>query len=332
MAKARIGIIGCGIGSLHAGNLSRIDNGELAALCDLDEARLKTATDKYGCPGYASVEAMLDNASLDAVMVCTPPYVRMPLIDQIARRGVAVFCEKPPAGDMETARAAKRALDRAQVVNSVGFMYRWMQAADLVKSLIAGRPVLVCQITGIWEVLFWAQDGKISPDYFYRDRAGGPLVEQGVHLIDAARFVLDDDVTRVHARGANVVNPLSETLTTEETIQVSMQWRKGTVGSHVHCWAHHGQVFQILFTGVDFALTLDLGANRVFGRNNGEGVDQTFDDEYYVSELRGFCEAVRQSDQSLIRGSYADACRTLAVAATAMQSIDTGLDLPVPHW
>lgn len=330
--KVRVGIIGCGIGSRHAGNLGRLDNGELAALCDLDPARLKTATDTYGCPGYANVEAMLDEARLDAVLVCTPPYVRMPLIEQTAARGLAIFCEKPPAGDMATARAAKRALERAQVVNSVGFMYRWMQAADLVKSLIAGRPVLACQITGIWEVLFWASDGKISSDYFYRDRTGGPIVEQGVHLIDAARFVLDDDVVRVHARGANVVNPLSETLTTEETIQTSMQWRKGTVGSHVHCWAHHGQVFQIFFTGVDFALTLDLGANRVFGRSSGEIIEQNFDDDCYLTELRGFCEAVLKRDQSLIRGSYADACRTLAVAATAMQSIDTGLDLPVPQW
>ena len=332
MVKARVGIIGCGIGNLHAGNLARLDNGELAALCDLDPKRLQEATDKHGCRGFTSVETMLDTAPLDAVLICTPPYVRLPLIEQIAARGLAVFCEKPPASDMATARAVQRVLERAQVVNSVGFMYRWMQAADFAKSLIADRPVLVCQITGIWEVLFWAHDGKISRDYFYRDRAGGPLVEQGVHLIDAARFVLNDEVARIHARGANVVNSLSETFTVEESIQTSMQWRKGTVGSHVHCWAHHGQVFQILFAGVDFALTLDFGTNRVFGRSDGEAIDRKFDDEYYVTELRGFCQAVLNHDQSLIRGSYADACRTLAVATTAMQSIDMGLDLPVPHW
>jgi len=211
-------------------------------------------------------------------------------------------------------------------------MYRWMHAADHVKSLIAGRPVLVCQITGIWEVLFWAQAGKVSSDYFYRDRAGGPLIEQGVHLIDVARFVLDDEVTHVHARGGNVIHPLSDALTTEETIQASMRWRKGTLGSHVHCWTHHGHIFQVLFAGVDFSLTLDLRANRVCGMNNGEFVEECYEDDGYVHELHGFCDAILQHDQSLIRGSYADACHTLAVAATAMQSIDTGLDLPVPHW
>jgi len=330
--KARIAIVGCGIGNKHASGFRSITNGELVAMCDLNEKRLKDSTDKYGCPGYTSYEQMLDKAKPDGVMVCTPPYVRMPMIEQLAQRGIAVFCEKPPAGDLATARAVKRALERYPVINSVGFMYRWMQAADHMKALIAGRPVLVCQITGIWEVLYWAEAGRISSDYFYRDRAGGPLVEQGVHLIDVSRFVLGDNVARVHGRGANVIHPLSNTFTTEETIQVSMQWRKGTLGSHVHCWSHHGHIFQVLFAGVDFGLVLDLKDNRVSGMNNGQRVDQTFTDDYYVSELSGFCDAILKKDQSLIRGNYADSCHTLAAAVTAMQSVDSGVDLPVPAW
>jgi predicted dehydrogenase len=330
--KARIGIIGCGIGTHHANNFKHVQNGELAALCDMNEKRLNEATAKFGCPGYTSVEKMLEGQKLDGVLVCTPPYVRMPLIEQLAARGLAIFCEKPPARDMETAREAARSLARHKAINSVGFMYRWMKAAEHVKSLIGGRAVLACQITGIWEVLFWARDGKISSDYFYRDRAGGPLVEQGVHLIDVSRFVLSDEVARVHARGANVIHPLTEKFTTEETIQTSMQWRRGTLGTHIHCWAHHGHIFQVLFAGVDFSLTLDLKANRVFGMNGKDAVDQTFKDDCYVSELTGFCEAILKKDQNLIRGSYADACRTLAVADTAMRSIDSGIDLPVPAY
>jgi predicted dehydrogenase len=330
--KAKIGIIGLGIGRHHANNLQHVPNGELVGICDIDARRLEEGAQRFGCPGFARYEEMIEKTQPDGVLVCTPPYVRMPMIEDIAARGIAVFCEKPPAGDLATARAARRALQQHPVINSVGFMYRWMQAADYMKSLIAGRPVVVCQITGIWEVLYWALDGKISPDYFYRDRAGGPIVEQGVHLIDAARFLLEDEVTHVHARGANLIHPLSDTFTTEETIVASMRWRKGTVGTHIHCWTHHGHIFQILCAGVDFALTLDLGANRVTGRSNGETVDRSFQDNYYVAELEGFCSAILNRDQSRIRGSYADACHTLAVAVTAMQSIDTGLDLPVPHW
>jgi predicted dehydrogenase len=330
--KARLGLIGCGFGKKHAGTLKQLPNGELAALCDMNEARLKESAAKFGCPGYTTVEEMLAKEKLDGVLLCTPPYVRMPLLEQLAARGLAVFCEKPPAGDLETARAAKRAFEKYPVVNSVGFMYRWMQAADYVKSLIAGRPVVVCQITGIWEVLYWAKSGAISRDYFFRDRAGGPVIEQGVHLIDVARFVLGDEVARVHARGANVIHPLSDEFTTEETIQVSMQWRKGTLGSHVHCWTHHGHIFQVLFAGVDFALTLDLKTNQVSGTNNGEAINKTFKDDYYTTELAGFCDAILKKDPRLIRGPYADACHTLAVAATAMRSIDLGADLPVPAY
>ena len=326
--KARIGIIGCRHGSTHAGNFSKIENGELVGICDIDEHRLKQATDRFGCKGYEHYEKLLEKTKPQGVMVCTPPYVRMPLIQDLAQRGIAVFCEKPPAGDMETARAARRALEKNPVINAVGFMYRWAQAADYIKSLIGGRPVVVCQITGIWEVLYW----DVSTDYFYRDRAGGPLVEQGVHLIDVARFVLEDEVDHVYARGGNLIHPLSDTFTTEETIAVSMKWRKGTLGSHIHCWTHHGHIFELLFTGVDFALTLDLKTNQVRGTDRGEPIDSTFGDDYYVTELSAFCDAILKNDQKLIRGSYADSCHTLAAAATAMQSIDLGAPLPVPHW
>jgi len=329
---AKIAIIGCGIGQRHAQSLQQIENGTLVAMCDLDEARLRAAADRFHCHGFTDWRTMLDQVQPDGVMVCTPPYVRMPLLEELAERGLAVFCEKPPAGDLATARDARHALARHGVLNSVGFMYRWMKAADYVKALIAQRPVVVCQITGIWEVLYWAEAGKISRDYFYRDRAGGPIVEQGVHLVDVARYVLEDEVTHVHARGANLIHPQSETLTTEETIQASYRWRKGTVGSHVHCWTSHLQVFQVLFAGEDFALTLDLGTNTVTGLNNGETVSVHFDDDYYAAEVEGFCAAILAGDQGLIRGSYADACHTLAVATTAMQSIDLGIDLPVPHW
>ena len=328
----RLGIIGCGIGQRHAENTQRIPDCELVALCDMNEPRLRQATDRFGCAGYNTVTAMLEQATLDGVLVCTPPYVRMPLLGDLARRGLAVFCEKPPAHDLATARAAKRVFETNSVINAVGFMYRWMQAADYLKTLIDQRAVLVCQITGIWEVLFWADNGLVSSDYYYRDRAGGPLVEQGVHLIDVARFILDDEITRIHARGANMVHRLSATCTTEETIQTSLAWRKGTLGSHVHCWSHHGHVFQLLVVGADFALTLDLKDNRVFGTNNGSTIDRTFDDNCYVTELHGFCDAIRAGDQSLVRSSYADACSTLAVASTGMQSLDLGIDLPVPLW
>lgn len=328
----RLGIIGCGIGQRHAENIQSLADCELVALCDMNEQRLHAAAARFGGATFTDVTAMVEQCALDGVLVCTPPYVRMPLLGDLARRGLAVFCEKPPAHDMATARAAKRVFETYPVINSVGFMYRWMQAADYLKSLIVQRPVLVCQITGIWEVLFWADQGLVSSDYYYRDRAGGPLVEQGVHLIDTARFILDDEITRIHARGANIIHQRSATCTTEETIQTSLAWRNGTLGSHVHCWSHHGHVFQILVAGADFALTLDLKTNRVFGTNDSVAIDQTFDDNCYVTEIQGFCDAIHANDQSLVRSSYADACATLAVASTGMQSLDLGLDLPVPAW
>lgn len=327
MRPVRIGIVGAGIGRQHARTLAKVTGAQLVGMADLDPQRRAEATGEAGCPGYDSLAAMLAEAKPDGVLLCTPPYVRLELIERLATAGVAVFCEKPPALEEAAARAVRRVLDRSGVLQMAGFMYRYARVVEAARQRLGGRQVLICQIIGIWEVLFWMTPGS---DYFHRHRVGGPMVEQGVHLIDVARYVLGDEVVRVHARGANLAFPVSDQVQTEDTVQASLLWSRGTVGSHVHCWAHHGHVFELRFVGVDFALTLDLKNHRLHGTDGGESVDRTFPgDDYPLTQLQTFCDAIATGDRTPIRSTYADACRTLAVALAANRSVDTGLDLPV---
>src|SRR5438132_1682325 len=75
MGGVRIGLIGAGVmGRIHARCLSRhVANGELCAVADLDSEKANGCAEEFGADAvYGDHLALLADASLDAVLACTP--------------------------------------------------------------------------------------------------------------------------------------------------------------------------------------------------------------------------------------------------------------------
>ena len=92
----RVGMIGCGgISAVHARVLGELENTQLIACADMIPERAA----RYGCKAYADWREMLDRERPDAVHLCTPHCLHPGMVSEAARRGIAVFTEKPPAID-----------------------------------------------------------------------------------------------------------------------------------------------------------------------------------------------------------------------------------------
>lgn len=324
----RVAVIGMGgPGKGHAKHVSASAKAELVAIADIDRTKAEDAAREYGANAYVDVRDMLERESLDAVFLCTPPWTRAELVPEIAQRGLALFCEKPPAHSIEDARRCATAIEQAGIINSVGFMYRWSQVAQRMRELLEGKTVNCCMIRGIWTVLFW--DG-LPKWYLIKQRSGGAIVDQGVHLLDVLRYVLQDDITDAHAFAENLIVPKSESMTVEDTVTINLRFARGTLATYAHVWAHRGWIWQIDCIGEDFCLNLDLSeAQRVSGYSGDTKVDYRGEDDCYLTEVEGFLDAVEAKDQGMIRSSYADATKTLAAALAINDSIDTGKATPV---
>ena len=95
-------MIGCGgISSVHGKVLSEMDNAALTACADILPDRARAIAGQYGCRAYESFTQMLDTEPLDAVHICTPHHLHPMMAEEAARRGIAVFTEKPPAINIE---------------------------------------------------------------------------------------------------------------------------------------------------------------------------------------------------------------------------------------
>ena len=98
MKRVRIGSVGLGrLGLAHAENIAnRIQNAELAALCDVDAAKLKEAADRLSVPHrFTSFEELIACKDIDAVVLVSPSAMHTKQIAAALAAGKHVFSEKP---------------------------------------------------------------------------------------------------------------------------------------------------------------------------------------------------------------------------------------------
>lgn len=194
VSAVRVGFVGAGaVAHRHARVLSGFPDVQLVAAMDLAPDRAAAFTQAYGGRPVPDLDALL-GAGLDAVYVCVPPFAHGEAEVQAAAAGIALFVEKPLAADEATAEWVGRRIATAGVVTRVGHHWRCAEPVHHARQLLSGRRIRL--VSGMWL-------DRVPPVPWWPDRArsGGPLVEQAVHVLDLARFLVGE-VTEVHAAAA----------------------------------------------------------------------------------------------------------------------------------
>ncbi len=178
----RIGVAGLGrIGwQFHCAAIAKHPEFQLVAVADTDAARGREATEKYGCTAYATFDAMLDAAGLDAVAIATPTHLHRAMSVAALKRGLHVYLEKPMAPTLKDAQAIADAAKRAKRIVSVYQPHRAAAYYQTLRKLVAdGRIGRMVQV----------RRGHFS--YVRRDDwqglrkfGGGMLNNYGAHFLD----------------------------------------------------------------------------------------------------------------------------------------------------
>jgi predicted dehydrogenase len=107
-APIRVGLAGAGWVSKHHLDAWRTleERATIVAIADPARAAAAARAERYGVPAvYESVEAMLDDAALDAIDIAAPREQHVPLCRLAAQHGVAILCQKPLAPTYDEAAA-----------------------------------------------------------------------------------------------------------------------------------------------------------------------------------------------------------------------------------
>ena len=135
--KLRVGVIGLGIGRHHIKGWQEHPLVEVAAIADPDAERLALVGDEFGiAKRYASAAALLDNAQLDVVSVCTPNKFHKELTLAALAAGCHVLCEKPMAMNAQEGREMLDAANTAGKRLMINFSYRFSAASRALKTQV----------------------------------------------------------------------------------------------------------------------------------------------------------------------------------------------------
>lgn len=325
MKSLRIGVIGTGgIAAVHLKNLRDLEGAEIAAVCDVSEARVHAAQNEFGGEAYTDFEKMLARANLDGVVLATPTTVRKEPIEACAARGVPIFIEKPPATSVEAGRAIEKILLDSGLPHFVGFVFRWANFVETVLERIRGRRIYAIQSHYLCDVMFPESAKRLPAALYDKKKSGGIIGDQGIHILDLVRYLTASEALSVSAIANNVYRPKDDSLTSEETVALQMEMGDGSLATHLHSWAYPKWEVGLHVFGEGFEARFQLLERIADYRIDGEEGRIEQAEPLHYPEMKAFVELVRTGDRRLIRSDYSDSLATLALVETVDRALESG--------
>jgi len=205
LKATRFLLIGCGtIGERHARLAA--EKGELVAVCDIDEKKVKTFSAKYDCYGYTSLKDMLMNEEADALLVCTPNGLHAAHSISGLKANLHVLCEKPMAISSVDCKRMIDAAAKAKKHLLIVKQNRLNPPVAVVKELLTkNKPG---KIYSVQVNCFWNRGAKYYQQSNWRGTKkldGGVLFTQFSHFIDLLYWFFGE-VKTVKGFAANVAH------------------------------------------------------------------------------------------------------------------------------
>lgn len=202
MNKLKIAVIGCGnISIMHLEAIVALEESELVAVCDVKSDRAEQTAQKYSVKAYTNYKQMFECEELDAVHLCLPHYLHIPVAIDAFEAGIHVLSEKPMSIKYEDAVRAVEAAEHYGLKYGVIFQCRYNTPSMLVKRRVCDGSLgaVKCGRT----TLTWYR-----PDYYYDDsdwkgtwdkEGGGVVIDQAIHSIDLANWIIDSEPVEIQS-------------------------------------------------------------------------------------------------------------------------------------
>lgn len=140
---------------------------------------------EYGFPRADSLDKLLNDPKVNAVLVLTPPDARQDITERAASVGKHLLVEKPLERTLTAARGLVGICDRADITLGVVFQHRFRPASIALRELVQGDALgRICSLS--LAVPWWRGQGYFDEPgrgTYARD-GGGVLMTQAIHALD----------------------------------------------------------------------------------------------------------------------------------------------------
>ncbi|GGH24030.1 Gfo/Idh/MocA family protein [Paenibacillus segetis] len=185
-----------GMGSQHGRKLENVSRIKVTGVFDIKEARQEAAR-AQGYKIYEDYQAVLDDPSVDIVLIATPNDSHHPITIQALNAGKHVICEKPAMMNSQEVEEVMSASAQTGNVFMVHQNRRWDEDYLAIKKLVDENV-----LGEVFHVESRVHGSRGIPGDWRHDlnRGGGMLLDWGVHLFDRLLLLFPQKVTSVYAK------------------------------------------------------------------------------------------------------------------------------------
>ncbi len=229
-SAVRQGLLGCGNrGSSVAESFARNTSARIVALADLFADNLAAGQDHFNkvnaslgqlqidsellFRGPHAYEQLANSKEVDLIQISTPPYFHIQHLEAAVAAGKHVYCEKPVGIDIAQTKHALEIAKRVKPNQSIDVGFQCRNAppiAALAERIKAGALGKIATVSGNYNAPASTEkkrEGEGPDEYRLRnwlwDRvlSGDILVEQNIHIIDLANWMLGAHPLKATATG-----------------------------------------------------------------------------------------------------------------------------------
>jgi predicted dehydrogenase len=216
--RLRAGIVGSGGRGRYLISQFKEAGVEVGAVCDVYRPNLEAGVKEAstGARSFTDYRRLLDDKTLDAVIVATPDHWHARMVIDAVEAGNDVYVEKPMAHTLDEGFRIIEAVRRTKRVVQVGMQRRSMELFQQAREFVTGgRLGEIRLVTSAWYNNQSAlSDRKLAGDldwkqwlgsaparpvdalrffnwYYFWDYSGGLLIGQAAHIVDCIQWYMN---------------------------------------------------------------------------------------------------------------------------------------------
>ncbi len=332
MNKIKIGIIGLGgiTQIVHLPLLSKMDDVEVAAVCDSDASKCRSIASKYNIRKYyKDYEKLLsDNPEISAVIIAAQTNVHKGISIKCLEAGKDILIEKPIARNFKEAKeivdAGRKSKSKIMVAMNNRFRHDMMLQRTFIKAKEIGD-------------LFYIKAGWVKPQssnqkwILEKDKSGGGVfLDNGIAVLDIALWILGfPDVKSVTA-----TNYYHFTKSVEDSSISMIRFKNGTTLTIEVSWAllRDGELFYCNAYGKEGSSSIN--PFKIFKRMDGNlfnitpkkvAMPANIYKKSYEYELKHFIGAVAGRHNIISTGE--DALKVMEIVDAVYKSAKSGREI-----
>lgn len=310
----RVALVGLGMAvAPHAKSLLDLkDRAQVAYACSPSAERRAKFAERFPFPQCDRLDTILQDRSVDAVLVLTPPNTHLDIASRCAAAGKHVLLEKPV--EVSTEKAERLVQSCRNVKLGVVLQHRFRPAAEKLREVLKNLGQIVSASATIpnWRPQsYYDQPGRGTRA---RD-GGGVLLTQGIHTLD---LFLSYTGEPAEVKSFATTTPVHQ-METEDLVAASVRFKNGALGVvHATTAAYPGFPERIELIGTEGTALLEGTSLKLSLQNKpaiqfstdagsgGTGADpMAFPHDWHRSVLADFLDCIEQNREPRVSGAEA---------------------------